>query len=88
MLFAATGALQIVRPHWVKPGATIIDVDINRVAGADGDSRLVGDMAVAEVVPVGRADNDRVPVCEHALGAFATFLALLADVFRVTIKWL
>ncbi len=55
LLFAATGAPQIVRRHWVKPGATVIDVGINRVAGVGGDSRLVGDVAFAEVAEVAGA---------------------------------
>jgi methylenetetrahydrofolate dehydrogenase (NADP+)/methenyltetrahydrofolate cyclohydrolase len=55
LLFAATGAPQIVRAHWVKPGATVIDVGINRVAGVGGDQRLVGDVAFAEVAEVAGA---------------------------------
>ena len=34
---------------WVKPGATIIDVGINRIAAAEGGSRLVGDVNYEEV---------------------------------------
>src|SRR5438270_243447 len=49
LLFAATGTPQIVRTHWVEPGATVIDVGSNRVAGAGGAQRLVGDVAFAEV---------------------------------------
>ncbi len=55
LLFAATGSPQIVRRHWVKPGATVIDVGINRVAVSGGDSRLVGDVAFAEVAEVAGA---------------------------------
>ncbi len=40
----------MVRRDWVKPGATVIDVGINRVTDADGKSRLVGDVAFAEAV--------------------------------------
>jgi len=55
LLFAAVGRPEMVRRDWVKPGAVVIDVGINRVAGADGKSRIVGDVAFAEVVPVAGA---------------------------------
>ena len=35
----------MVRGDWIKPGATVIDVGINRVTGADGKNRIVGDVA-------------------------------------------
>jgi methylenetetrahydrofolate dehydrogenase (NADP+)/methenyltetrahydrofolate cyclohydrolase len=44
----------MVRREFVKPGATVIDVGINRV-GAGGDSRLVGDVAFAEAAEVAGA---------------------------------
>ncbi len=34
----------MVKGDWVKPGATVIDVGINRVDGPDGKTRLVGDV--------------------------------------------
>src|SRR5882724_1189928 len=43
LLFAAVGRPEMVRGDWVKPGATVIDVGINRVTGADGKNRIVGD---------------------------------------------
>jgi methylenetetrahydrofolate dehydrogenase (NADP+) / methenyltetrahydrofolate cyclohydrolase len=55
LLFAASGQPQLVRRGFIKPGATVIDVGINRVAGANGDSRLVGDVAFAEVAEVAGA---------------------------------
>ena len=55
LLFAAVGRPEMVRRDWVKPGAVVIDVGINRVAGTDGKSRIVGDVAFAEVVPVAGA---------------------------------
>ena len=55
VLFAATGSPEMVKRDWVKPGATVIDVGINRVAGAGGASRLVGDVAFAEVSEVAGA---------------------------------
>jgi methylenetetrahydrofolate dehydrogenase (NADP+)/methenyltetrahydrofolate cyclohydrolase len=45
LLFAAIGRPELVKGDWIKPGATVIDVGINRVAGADGKSRIVGDVA-------------------------------------------
>ena len=44
ILVAAVGRPQMVKGDWVKPGATVIDVGINRVAAAEGKSRLVGDV--------------------------------------------
>jgi len=48
ILVAAVGKPEMVRGDWIKPGATVIDVGINRIAGADGKSRLVGDVAYQE----------------------------------------
>src|SRR3954451_9443809 len=48
LLFAAVGRPEMVRKDWIKPGATVIDVGINRVAAPDGRSRIVGDVAYAE----------------------------------------
>src|SRR4029077_19760652 len=55
LLFAATGRAQMVKREFVKPGATVIDVGINRVAGGDGDVRLVADVAFAEVAQIAGA---------------------------------
>jgi methylenetetrahydrofolate dehydrogenase (NADP+)/methenyltetrahydrofolate cyclohydrolase len=54
LLFAAIGRAETIRGDWVKPGATVIDVGINRVT-ADGKSRVVGDVAFAEVAQVAGA---------------------------------
>jgi methylenetetrahydrofolate dehydrogenase (NADP+)/methenyltetrahydrofolate cyclohydrolase len=51
ILVAAVGRPEMVRGDWVKPGATVIDVGINRVAAPDkgeGKTRLVGDVAFRE----------------------------------------
>ena len=45
----------MVRGDWIKPGATVIDVGINRIPGADGKHRLVGDVAYAEAARVAGA---------------------------------
>src|SRR5262249_1629013 len=48
LLFAAVGRPEMVRGHWIKPGATVIDVGINRLPSADGKSHIVGDVAFEE----------------------------------------
>jgi len=44
ILVAAVGRAEMVKGDWVKPGATVIDVGINRVDGGGGKTRLVGDV--------------------------------------------
>jgi methylenetetrahydrofolate dehydrogenase (NADP+)/methenyltetrahydrofolate cyclohydrolase len=48
VLVAAIGQPEFVRGYWIKPGATVIDVGINRVQGEGGKPRIVGDVAYAE----------------------------------------
>jgi methylenetetrahydrofolate dehydrogenase (NADP+)/methenyltetrahydrofolate cyclohydrolase len=48
ILVAAVGRPEMVRGSWIKPGATVIDVGINRVPEVAGTTRLVGDVAFAE----------------------------------------
>jgi methylenetetrahydrofolate dehydrogenase (NADP+)/methenyltetrahydrofolate cyclohydrolase len=48
LLVAALGRPEMVRGAWIKPGATVIDVGINRIAGEHGRPRIVGDVAHAE----------------------------------------
>jgi methylenetetrahydrofolate dehydrogenase (NADP+)/methenyltetrahydrofolate cyclohydrolase len=55
VLFAATGHPEMVKRDWIKPGATVIDVGINRMVGEGGAARLVGDVAFAEVKEVAGA---------------------------------
>jgi methylenetetrahydrofolate dehydrogenase (NADP+)/methenyltetrahydrofolate cyclohydrolase len=55
ILVAAVGRPEMVKADWVKPGATVIDVGINRIAApekGEGKSRLVGDVAFDECVKV------------------------------------
>ncbi|KAA0699544.1 bifunctional methylenetetrahydrofolate dehydrogenase/methenyltetrahydrofolate cyclohydrolase FolD [Neorhizobium sp. P12A] len=55
ILVAAVGRPEMVRADWVKPGATVIDVGINRIDAperGEGKSRLVGDVAFAECAEV------------------------------------
>jgi methylenetetrahydrofolate dehydrogenase (NADP+)/methenyltetrahydrofolate cyclohydrolase len=55
ILVVAIGKPEFVRGDWVKPGATVIDVGINRITGADGKSRLVGDVDYAGAAAVAGA---------------------------------
>ncbi|MGQ9368760.1 bifunctional methylenetetrahydrofolate dehydrogenase/methenyltetrahydrofolate cyclohydrolase FolD [Azospirillum sp. ST 5-10] len=49
ILVAAVGRPEMVRGDWVKPGAVVIDVGMNRIPGAEpGKTRLVGDVAYEE----------------------------------------
>ena len=54
VVFAATGRPEFVRADWIKPGATVIDVGVNRVTGG-GKHRIVGDVAFDEVREVAGA---------------------------------
>ena len=59
VLVAAVGQTEMVRGDWVKPGAIVIDVGINRVAAhglpGSGKTRLVGDVAYAEAAAMAGA---------------------------------
>jgi len=55
LLVAAIGRPEMVRGDWVKPGATVIDVGINRVPGEAGKTRIVGDVAYAEAAKIAAA---------------------------------
>ena len=61
ILVAAVGRPEMVRGDWIKPGAVVLDVGINRLpardpeAAAAGKTRLVGDVAFAEAVGVASA---------------------------------
>src|SRR5690242_9801037 len=53
LVFAAVGRAEMVRGDWIKRGATVIDVGINRLPAADGGKpRLVGDVAFQEALAV------------------------------------
>ncbi len=56
IVVAAVGHPEMVKGDWIKPGATVIDVGINRVPAAEpGKTRLVGDVAYAEAAAVAGA---------------------------------
>jgi len=52
ILVAAVGRPRMIRGDWIKPGAAVIDVGINRIPTGDGRTRLVGDVAFAEALAV------------------------------------
>ena len=77
ILVAAVGRPEMVRGDWIKPGATVIDVGINRMpAPKPGKTRLVGDVAFDEAARGrgrdhagarrGRADDHRHAAAQHA----------------------
>jgi methylenetetrahydrofolate dehydrogenase (NADP+) / methenyltetrahydrofolate cyclohydrolase len=55
LLFVAIGKPELVRGNWIKRGATVIDIGINRVPGPAGKPRVVGDVAFEEAVKVAGA---------------------------------
>ena len=56
ILVAAVGRPQMIKGDWIKPGATVIDVGINRVPAAEeGKMRLVGDVAFDDAVKIAGA---------------------------------
>jgi methylenetetrahydrofolate dehydrogenase (NADP+) / methenyltetrahydrofolate cyclohydrolase len=57
ILVAAVGRPELVKADWVKPGAIVIDVGINRLPPAEGEEkgRIVGDVAFPEVSQVAGA---------------------------------
>ena len=48
ILVAAVGRPQMIKGDWIKPGATVIDVGMNRIPKEDGKTRLVGDVDYPE----------------------------------------
>jgi methylenetetrahydrofolate dehydrogenase (NADP+)/methenyltetrahydrofolate cyclohydrolase len=55
LVIAAVGRPEMVKADWIRPGAIVIDVGINRVPGENGKSKLVGDVAYAECAEVAGA---------------------------------
>jgi methylenetetrahydrofolate dehydrogenase (NADP+) / methenyltetrahydrofolate cyclohydrolase len=56
LVYAAVGRPEMVRGDWIKPGATVIDIGINRLPAADGGKpKLVGDVAFQEALQVAGA---------------------------------
>lgn len=55
ILVVATGVPRLIRGHFIKPGATVIDVGITRIKSSSGTERLVGDVAFDEAIEVAGA---------------------------------
>ena len=55
IVVAAVGRAEMVPGDWIKPGATVIDVGINRIEKPEGGTRLVGDVDYASAVAVAGA---------------------------------
>ena len=55
LVIAAVGIPEMVRGDWIKPGAIVIDVGINRITGPDGKGKLVGDVKYDECARVAGA---------------------------------
>ncbi len=55
ILVAAVGRREMVRRDWIKRGATVVDVGINRIATPGGKSKLLGDVHFAEALEVAGA---------------------------------
>jgi len=55
LVYAAVGRPEMVRGDWIKPGATVIDVGINRIPTGDGKTRLVGDVDFKEAAEIAGA---------------------------------
>lgn len=55
IVIAAVGRPEMVKGDWIKPGATVIDVGINRIENADGSTKLVGDVEFSSASQVAGA---------------------------------
>jgi methylenetetrahydrofolate dehydrogenase (NADP+) / methenyltetrahydrofolate cyclohydrolase len=79
LLFAAIGRPELVKGDWIKPGATVIDVGINRVTDAGGKSRIVGDVAFEQA----RAVAGAITPVPGGVGPM-TIACLLVNTLRAT----
>ncbi|MFA4894163.1 bifunctional methylenetetrahydrofolate dehydrogenase/methenyltetrahydrofolate cyclohydrolase [Brevundimonas sp.] len=87
ILVAAVGRAEMVRGDWIKPGATVIDVGINRVPSrdpvkaAEGKTRVVGDVALDEA----RAVAGRITPVPGGVGPM-TIACLLANTYTAACR--
>jgi methylenetetrahydrofolate dehydrogenase (NADP+) / methenyltetrahydrofolate cyclohydrolase len=79
ILCVAIGCAEFIRGDWIKPGATVIDIGINRVTDAAGKAKIVGDVNFAEAVEVAGAIT---PV-PGGVGPM-TIVCLLVNTLRAT----
>jgi methylenetetrahydrofolate dehydrogenase (NADP+)/methenyltetrahydrofolate cyclohydrolase len=87
ILVAAVGRAEMVRGDWIKPGATVIDVGINRVPSrdpvkaAEGKTRVVGDVALDEA----RSVAGRITPVPGGVGPM-TIACLLANTYTAACR--
>ncbi len=87
ILVAAVGRPEMIKGDWIKPGATVIDVGINRVPSADpvkaaeGKTRVVGDVAFKEAVEIA----GRITPVPGGVGPM-TIACLLANTYSVACR--
>jgi methylenetetrahydrofolate dehydrogenase (NADP+)/methenyltetrahydrofolate cyclohydrolase len=55
ILVASVGRAEMVRGDWIKAGAVVIDVGVNRVSVSEGKAKLVGDVAFSEAAEIASA---------------------------------
>ena len=55
IVVAAVGRPEMVKGSWIKPGAVVIDVGINRIDAGEGKTKLVGDVATSECMGIASA---------------------------------
>jgi methylenetetrahydrofolate dehydrogenase (NADP+)/methenyltetrahydrofolate cyclohydrolase len=55
IVVAAAGVPELIKGAWLKPGATVIDVGMNRIEGEDGKTKLLGDVEFASAAEVAGA---------------------------------
>jgi methylenetetrahydrofolate dehydrogenase (NADP+)/methenyltetrahydrofolate cyclohydrolase len=79
LVLAAIGQPELIKDDWIKPGATVIDIGINRVATADGKTRIVGDVAFEQV----RAVAGAITPVPGGVGPM-TIACLLVNTLRAT----
>jgi len=91
ILVAAVGRPEMVKGDWVKPGATVIDVGINRIEAEGGKTRLVGDVefasaekAAAKITPVpgGVGPMRRVRSSRHSAAQTPSLSSQTLSVYR------
>lgn len=87
ILVAAVGRPEMIKGDWIKPGATVIDVGINRVPSADpvkaaeGKTRVVGDVAFKEAVEIA----GRITPVPGGVGPM-TIVCLLANTYSAACR--
>ena len=55
ILVSSVGSAEMVRGDWIKPGAVVVDVGVNRKSLSDGKTKLVGDVAFSEALEIAGA---------------------------------